>query len=141
MNKRFIKQVLCIVLALVLMMALAACGEAENGEPELITVTDGEVIGEGAAEFPLTIVDAEGKSIQITVKTDADTVGAALVDLGIIAGEDSEYGLYVKTVNGTTLDYEQDGMYWSFYINGEYAMTGVDLTAIEAGASYELKAE
>lgn len=141
MNKRFIKQVLCIVLALVLMMALAACGETENGEPELITVTDGEVIGEGAAEFPLTIVDAEGKSIQITVKTDADTVGAALVDLGIIAGEDSEYGLYVKTVNGTTLDYEQDGMYWSFYINGEYAMTGVDLTAIEAGASYELKAE
>lgn len=141
MNKRFIKQVLCIVLALVLMMALAACGEAEKGEPELITVTDGEVIGEGAAEFPLTIVDVEGKSIQITVKTDADTVGAALVDLGIIAGEDSEYGLYVKTVNGTTLDYEQDGMYWSFYINGEYAMTGVDLTAIEAGASYELKAE
>lgn len=141
MNKRFIKQVLCIVLALVLMMALAACGETETGEPELITVTDGEVIGEGAAEFPLTIVDAEGKSLQITVKTDADTVGAALVDLGIIAGEDSEYGLYVKTVNGITLDYEQDGMYWSFYINGEYAMTGVDLTAIEAGASYELKAE
>lgn len=141
MNKRFIKQVLCIVLALVLMMALAACGEAETGEPELITVTDGEVIGEGAAEFPLTIVDAEGKSLQITVKTDADTVGAALVDLGVIAGEDSEYGLYVKTVNGITLDYEQDGMYWSFYINGEYAMTGVDMTAIEAGASYELKAE
>lgn len=141
MNKRFIRQVLCIVLALVLMMALAACGETETGEPELITVNDGEVIGEGATEFPLTIVDAEGKSLQITVKTDADTVGAALVDLGIIAGEDSEYGLYVKTVNGITLDYEQDGMYWSFYINGEYAMTGVDLTSIEAGASYELKAE
>lgn len=141
MNKRFFKQVLCIVLALVLMMALAACGEAETGEPELITVTDGEVIGEGATEFPLTIVDAEGKSLQITVKTDAETVGAALVDLGVIAGEDSEYGLYVKTVNGTTLDYEQDGKYWSFYINGEYAMTGVDATAIEAGTSYELKAE
>lgn len=141
MNKRFFKQVLCIVLALVLMMALAACGEAETGEPELITVTDGEVIGEGATEFPLTIVDADGKSLQITVKTDADTVGAALVDLGVIAGEDSEYGLYVKTVNGITLDYEQDGKYWSFYINGEYAMTGVDATAIEAGTSYEFKAE
>lgn len=49
------------------------------------------------------------------------TVGKALLDQGVIAGEDSSYGLYVKTVNGTTLDYDTDGMYWAFYINGEYA--------------------
>lgn len=40
-----------------------------------------------------------------------------------------------------TLDYDTDGAYWAFYINGEYAMTGVDATSIEAGASYTLKAE
>ena len=33
---------------------------------------------------------------------DADTVGKALLDANLIAGEDSEYGLYVKTVNGIT---------------------------------------
>ena len=59
----------------------------------------------------------------------------------MIAGEDAEYGLYVKTVNGITAEYEVDGTYWAFYINGEYGMTGVDQTAVEEGASYSFKVE
>ena len=53
----------------------------------------------------------------------------------------SEYGLYIKTVNGITLDWDKDAMYWAFYIDGEYAMTGVDTTKAEAGAIYMLKPE
>ena len=67
--------------------------------------------------------------------------GKALLDQGVIAGEDSSYGLYVKTVNGTTLDYDTDGMYWAFYINGEYAQPGVDATGVEDGAVYAFRAE
>ena len=59
----------------------------------------------------------------------------------LIAGEDSEYGLYVKTVNGVTVDYDTDGKYWAFYVDGEYAATGVDSTDITAGATYTFKAE
>ena len=69
------------------------------------------------------------------------TVGAALLSLGLIAGEDSDYGLYVKTVNGVTVDYDTDGKYWAFYVDGEYAATGVDSTDITAGATYTFKAE
>ena len=140
MRNNFMKMVSLLLIA-VMMMGFAGCAAPEDAEIELITVTDGETIGEGSVEFPLTITDAEGASIQITVKTDAQTVGEALVALGLIAGEDSEYGLYMKTVNGVTLDYEQDGMYWAFYIDGVYAMTGVDQTEITAGSAYELKAE
>ena len=68
-------------------------------------------------------------------------MGAALLELGLVDGEDSEFGLYIKTVNGITLDYDKDGKYWAFYINGEYAMTGVDATPIEDGAIYALVAE
>ena len=68
-------------------------------------------------------------------------LGAALLSLGLIAGEDSEYGLYVKTVNDVTVDYDQDGKYWAFYVDGEYAATGVDSTDITAGATYTFKAE
>ena len=56
-------------------------------------------------------------------------------------GDDSEYGLYVKTVNGITADYDKDGVYWAFYIDGEYAAAGVDATAIEEGSSYSFKIE
>ena len=61
--------------------------------------------------------------------------------MGLIAGEDSDYGLYVKTVNGVTVDYDTDGKYWAFYVDGEYAATGVDSTDITAGATYTFKAE
>ena len=56
-------------------------------------------------------------------------------------GEDGQYGLYVKTVNGITADYDVDGTYWAFYINGEYAMSGVDVTDIAAGSTYAFKVE
>ena len=49
------------------------------------------------------------------------------------------YGLYVKTVNGITADYAVDQTYWAFYINGEYAMAGVDSTPVENGTVYALK--
>ena len=135
------KKMVSLLLIAVMMMAFAACGAPEEAGIELITVTDGETIGEGSVEFPLTITDADGVSLQITVKTDEATVGDALVKLGLIAGEETQYGLYMKTVNGITLDYEQDGMYWGFYIDGGYAVTGVDMTEIAAGSSYELKAD
>ncbi len=64
-----------------------------------------------------------------------------MLELNLIAGDDSEYGLYVKTVNGITADYDVDQTYWAFYIDGEYAMTGVDTTDITPGVAYSFKVE
>ena len=139
--KNNMKKMICLLLTIVMMAGFAACGAPAEEEIELITVTDGETIGEGSTEFPLTITDADGASVNITVKTDEATVGEALVKLGLIAGEESQYGLYIKTVNGVTLDYDADGMYWGFYVDGTYAAVGVDQTEIAAGSAYELKAE
>ena len=58
---------------------------------------------------------------------------------GLIEGEDGAYGLYVKKVNGILADYNVDASYWTFYINGEYAMSGVDTTNIDTSASYKLE--
>ena len=67
-------------------------------------------------------------------------LGEPLTELGLIAGEESQYGLYVTTVDGETLDYNTDGMYWAFYVDGDYASTGVDTTPITEGATYALTA-
>lgn len=142
MNMKSMKKILAIIMVLAMVLSMTACISTEApDEPELITVKDGETIGEGAAEFALEIIDAEGTQVNVTVKTDETTVGGALVELGLIAGEPSEYGLYMKTVNGITYDYDKDGKYWAFYVDGTYATLGVDLTDIEAGVVYTLKAE
>lgn len=134
---------LCIVLIAAMALGTIGCSDttANDTTTTVGTMENGKVYGEGSTEFTFTVVDTEGNETQATIKTDKATVGEALLELGLIAGEDSDYGLYVKTVNGTTLDYDTDGKYWAFYVDGEYALTGVDSTEITAGSVYSFKAE
>ena len=157
--KNTAKKLLALLLALVLTLSLAACGQKDASKTDGTTdpavtdqdpaadekvtlpVADGAAIGQGATAFSVEVQGADGKTVTFTVNTDEETVGAALLKLGVIAGDNSEYGLYVKTVNGETADYDADGTYWGLYINGEYAMTGVDATTLEAGATYAFRVE
>ena len=119
------------LLVLVTVMALTAisCGA--------------EVTNEGEKTFTFQVRDLEGTVVgDFKITTERAMVGEALLDEGLIEGENGPYGLYVKTVNGITADYDTDGTYWAFYIGGddrEYAMTGVDATPIEDGGVYTLQ--
>ena len=165
MQKKCYKKLLSLILSTMLIVAMAfsmtACGgndtEKPNTEGQNVVGTENDaqddvqgengssadenVLGEGATVFTFVVVDAEGNEKTFEIHTDKTTVGEALLELKLIDGEDGDYGLYVKSVNGITADYNVDGTYWAFYINGEMAMTGVDSTNIEAGATYSLKVE
>ena len=146
MRKTELKKILSLILCIVLIAvtALFAAGCSDKTEPEAPSSSEsGEatVLGEGATTFSLTVVDGEGAESAFTVNTDETTVGDALLALGFIAGDEAEYGLYIKSVNGITADYDVDGTYWAFYIDGEYAVSGVDTTDITPGCSYMLKVE
>ncbi len=145
-----LKNKLSVIVCIVLIAAMALLATGCNGNkdtsgsstPDTTASTpESNVLGEGATKFTFTVTDAEGKETSYQVGTDKKTVGDALVELDLIAGEKSEYGLYVKTVNGITVDYDKDGKYWAFYVNGEYTTKGVDSTDIEAGATYSFKVE
>ena len=111
--------------------------KTEASDSEVPSETAGvQELGEGDKLFYFSVTFSGGGTTSYAIHTDAETVGEALVSLDLIAGEDSQYGLYVKTVGDETLDYDTDHMYWAFYENGEYAMTGVDSTAVTDGATY-----
>ncbi len=118
-----------------------AGGQTDSDATGLGDRTELKQLGEGSTTFLFTVVDKDGIEMPFEIHTDKETVGEALVELELIAGDESEYGLYVKTVNGITADYDKDGVYWAFYINGEYASTGVDVTTITEGESYSFKVE
>ena len=140
-----------MVLIVAIALFTTGCnGKAENTDgvsasvssgEEVNAQADGSVLGEGEVVFPFTVVDKDGKETKFEIHTDKSTVGDALAELGLIAGDESEYGLFVKTVNGLTVDYDADGHYWAFYVNGEYAQSGVDSTEIKEGESYSFKVE
>ena len=140
-NKKFTSWLLCMML-IVAMALTTGCGEKKQ---ENISSAGQKVatskVGEGKTQFNFTVVDKEGKETAFEIHTDKTIVGEALLELDLIAGEAGTYGLYVKQVNGITADYDADQTYWAFYVNGEYGMTGVDATNIEAGATYTFKVE
>ena len=136
------KKIIALMMALLMVFSLAACGgngtTTAQGSGSSSDVT---VMGEGKTSFNFTVPDLEGNEPKFEIHTDEKTVGAALLGVGLIAGEDSDFGLYVTTVNGVTLDWDKDGKYWAFYVNGEYATTGVDSTDVTAGETYSFVAE
>lgn len=129
-KKSRLMSLILVVLIAAMVLSLAACGGKDEGSANA-----------GTKSFTFEVVDPDGKTESFDITSDKATVGEALMDEGLVAGEDGPYGLYVKTVNGITVDYETDGMYWAFYINGEYGATGCEKTEIEDGASYAFKAE
>ncbi len=120
---------LCLVLTAATVLSMTAC---KKDDP-----TDRDT----PVTFTLKVVDLDGNETTEVIETKKWTVGAALLDKGIISGEDGQYGLYIKSVNGIAADYDVDQTYWAFYIGDEYAMTGVDKTEITDGATYTLKIE
>lgn len=147
-GKRILALIFCAVMLTVTAWLMTGCGAEKNqeemdvpAEEATASAADGEVLGEGETHFALTVVDPEGQETAFEIHTNETTVGAALVNVGLIEGEDGPFGLYIKTVNGITVDYDENGRYWAFYVNDEYAMASVDLTEIQAGDSYLLKVE
>ena len=134
--KKTMKATISMILAMIFIVSLVACG----GQKDLwedATYQEDTTLGSGSKTV-IVEVKVEEHLVTFTVKTDKDTVGAALLEHKLIAGEESQYGLFVKTVNGMTLDPKDQNSYWGFYVNGEYAMSGVDSTEIEEGVTYQL---
>ena len=136
-KNKFIASVLCMVLIVAMALSMTACtnnsaDDANAGQEQTQVAKQ---------SFTFEVVDKDGNTETFSITTDKATVGEALLEEGLIAGEEGQYGLYVTEVNGIVADYNVDQTYWAFYVNGEYAMAGVDATTIEEGATYSFKVE
>ena len=155
--KNTIKSTLALIHALLMTLCHISCKKDETETPQTPSGAENEAggtiapeglwanatyledttFGEGAKTVTVKVI-VEDKSVTFTIKTDAETLGEALLAHNLIAGDQGDFGLYVKVVNGITADYDVDQSYWGFSKNGEYMMTGVDGTAIADGEVYEL---
>ena len=137
--KKMIKSVVSVALVLSFVLCLVSCNEKIDAEGlwENATYRSDKEFGKGEKTVEVE-VKVEEQSVTFTIHTDADTLGEALLEHELIAGEDGQYGIYVKTVNGILADYDVNKSYWGFYQNAEYLMSGVDTTAIVGGEHFEI---
>ena len=127
-------------LLLTLLLLLSACGTDPSDPWNDATYTRNTTLGEGTKTVTVEVV-VNDHMVTFTIKTDADVLGDALFDSGLCTGEEGAYGLYVKYTNGIMADYNVNQKYWALYIDGEYALTGVDSTPITQGTVYHLAYE
>ena len=124
-----------IIGAVILVVLLAAFA--------VIYVVFGPKAAQGSKEYILKVVDDNGETTEYTGHTDAEYLRGALEELEkaddlTIEGEESDYGLFIDTINGVTADYSKDKAYWALYVNGEYGNYGVDSQPLTDGDIYSL---
>ena len=140
--KHTAKIITSLLLIFAMLFCIVSCGGKKPAEGlwASATYTEDTTLGEGSKTITVEVT-AEEKTVVFTVKTDADTVGAALLEHNLIAGDQGDYGLYVKTVNGITADYDKNQTWWGFYVDGAPAAAGVDSTDLVDGSTYGFKVE
>ena len=91
----------------------------------------------GAKTVTVQIVNPKATDRTVVINTDAEYLRGALEEQNLIAGEESAYGLFVKTVDGYTVD---DGAqeWWRITKGGADLSTGVDTTPVADGDSFEI---
>ena len=156
MNKKILSAVLALLMCLALTLSLCACSTEEVKPTEVkdsatvdevtevavdpvwknATYKEDTTVGEGKTKVSIKVT-AGDKSVVITLKTDEKYLEDALLKENLIAGDESEYGLYIKTVNGIIADYDVDKTYWAIYKDGEYMMEGAGVTEVTSGKEYE----
>ena len=149
------KRGLALLLALALTLTLAACGgdsgssqesagessQSGSAQSEASSQAESES-GEGSSEevqektIAFQVVHKDGSTQDFEISTTAGTLREALEEEGLIAGEESSYGLYVETVDGETAD-EGNQEWWCLTKGGEMWNYGVDDTQIQDGDAFE----
>ena len=89
-----------------------------------------------AKQITITIKNGESEKKEI-LHTEQAYLRGALEEKQLVAGEESQYGLFVKTVDGYTAD-DAKQEWWCFTKDGETLTTGVDATPIENGDAFEI---
>ena len=121
-NKKTI--ILLVVVALLLaamLLAYQTFGPSATAGEKTITVHVDHLAGDDAT---------------FTYTTDAEFLRDVLEGEGLITGTESQYGMWVTTVDGEIAD-EALQQWWSFDVNGEYAQYGVDDQPIADGDVFD----
>ncbi len=91
----------------------------------------------GEKNVTVAVVHSDGARAEFQYHTEKAYLGELLQAEGLIQGEDSEFGLFVKTVDGETVDFGRDQSWWKLTCNGADAETGADSVVLRDGDVYE----
>ena len=90
----------------------------------------------GGKTITVDVTHKDGQVNTYEIRTDEEFLRGAMEQEGLIGGNESEYGLYVLTVDSETVD-KANQEWWGYTKSGEMVNYGVDTCPIEDGDHYE----
>ena len=124
-NKKLIVAVIAVAVVIVLM---AGIWFATRPETEA-----------GSKAYTVTVVHKDGSVKDFSYRTDEEYLAGALLEEGLISGEDGPYGLTVITVDGEAAVWDTDNAYWAIWVGEEMATTGISEIPVYDGNTYTLE--
>ena len=123
-NKRILIICSAVLVTLIALFAILYVTNRPAGTAETKNIT-------------VEIIGVDGAQKDYSLKTNQEFLRGALEDEKLIAGDEGEYGLYITTVDGYTVDSTKNE-WWCVNVNGEMAATGVDEIVVADGEVYSL---
>ena len=123
---------------LVFSAGLTCCSCTDSAKNNTASKTKALVktVGSGNTSFNFSVVKTDGSSMNYEVKTNAKTnaktVGDALIENGLIESENQT----VTAVLGERLVLAENNKYWVFYVGGQMSTTDVFQTPITKDGEY-----
>ena len=124
-NKKLVLAAVAIVLAIGLMV-----GVWMSTRPETES---------GSKGYTVTVIHKDGTEKVFEYRTDEEYLAGALLEEGLVSGEDSQYGLTIITVDGEAAVWETDSAYWAIWVGEEMAVTGASEIPVYDGSTYKLE--
>ncbi len=123
------KKVLIIAAVVLLVIAAVFYFVGKNNQPQTV---------EGAKTITVTVMQEGVDDKVFTIHTDAEFLRGALEQENLVEGTESQYGLYVTTVDGVAAD-DSQRQYWCFKDgNGDNLTVGVDSAPIADGDAFQI---
>ena len=119
------KAMLAILILVVLVAAATVCWIVFG--PKAIT---------GSKSILVDVTHKDGQTNTFTIQTNAEYLGEAMQEKGLLEGTDGPYGLYVMTVDGETVN-ESNQEWWGYTKSGEQVNYGIDTCPIADGDHFE----
>ena len=119
------KAVVAIIVLVVLIAIAAVCWFAFG--PKAVS---------GSKTITVDVTHKDGSVKTFEIHTDEEFLRGAMEQENLVAGTESEYGLYILTVDGETVD-ESQQEWWGYTKSGEMVNYGIDTCPIEDGDHYE----
>lgn len=116
--------------------AVSSAASPAADSPSSVADGSSSEVSASTKTIALQVVHKDGSKKDFTITTEAENLRAALEQEKLVEGEESEFGLFVKTVDGETVN-DADQEWWCLTKGGEMWNNGVDTTEISDGDAYE----